>query len=165
VDNGCDHRGATDRRRSAAQGGRVVNNSSSSPCRRLTDPSLLRPRLVSALDRRLRAAAPRRLSGLRPAQGFVVQVHHHHRTLLVIGSVLTPTDRATLPHAQSIISRCCAQRQSWTSSVFTGRQHLSTLTALCYLCYADRPLPAFSTFVHDEAQTPLVRSVVDVFYK
>ena len=32
-------------------------------------------------------------------------------------------------------------------------------------CNTDRQLPAFSTHVHDEAQTPLVQFVVDVFYK
>jgi len=50
-------------------------------------------------------------------------------------------DRATMPHAQSTISRC-AQWQNWTSSVFTRRQHLSMLTALYYTV---RQLPAFSS--------------------
>jgi len=53
--------------------------------------------------------------------------------------MLTPMDRATLPHAQSAILRC-TQWQNWLSSIFTRRQYLSILTALCY---ADRQLPAF----------------------
>jgi len=53
VDNGGDHRGTTDRSRSATQGRHVVDNSSRSTCHRLADPRLLRPRRLSALDRRL----------------------------------------------------------------------------------------------------------------
>ena len=44
--------------------------------------------------------------------------------------------RATLLHAQSTISHC-TQWQSWRSSVFSRRQHLSILTAVWY---ADRQL-------------------------
>jgi len=33
------------------------------------------------------------------------------------------------------------------------------------LCNVDRQQPAFSVYVHGEAQTPLVRFVVDTFYK
>jgi len=33
------------------------------------------------------------------------------------------------------------------------------------LCYTDGHLPAFSISVHGKAQTPVVRFVVDMFYK
>ena len=56
-----------------------------------------------------------------------------------------------LPHARLTISRC-TQWQSWTSTVFTTRQHMLIFTAFCYTY---RQLPAFSTYVHGEAQTPL----------
>jgi len=73
VDNGGDHRGTTDRSRSATQGRHVVDNSSRSTCRRLPDPRLLRPRRLSALDRRLEATALR-LCDVRGARAVVLPV-------------------------------------------------------------------------------------------
>jgi len=62
VDNGGNHHGTTDRSRQATQSRLVVDNSSRSTCRRLADPHLLRPRRLSALDRRLEAVR-RQLGG------------------------------------------------------------------------------------------------------
>jgi len=71
-------------------------------------------------------------------------------------------DHATLPHAQTTISRG-TQWQTWMSSVFTRRHDFVDID--CTLLYTDQQLPVVSTYVHGEAQTSLVRFVVHMFYK
>ena len=71
MDNGGDHRGATDCRRPAAQGRYVVNNASCSTCDRPPDADLLRPRRVSSVDGRTES---RRLADVHQTRAFVVQV-------------------------------------------------------------------------------------------
>ena len=70
--------------------------------------------------------------------------------------LLTPMDRATLPHAESTISRC-------TPSVIT-RQQASRAIFQAH-CYTERQLSVISTYQHAEAQTLLGRFVVDILYK
>jgi len=88
-------------------------------------------------------------------------LHRRRQAFYVVKQVgccylLTPMDRATLPHAESSTSRC-------TPSVINRRQALRAIFKA--LCYADRHLSVISTHVHAEAQTPLDRFVDSIFYK
>ena len=46
--------------------------------------------------------------------------------------------------------------------IYEATLYLPIMIALCYI---DRQLSVFSTYVHGEAQTALVRFVVDILYK
>ena len=102
MDDGGDHRGASDCGSPATQGGHVVNNGSCSPCHRPADADLLRPRCVPSVDDRLgivqwRAAVYRhpgeavdvrvvadrrgRLDDARPAVLPPGTVHDRHHSL------------------------------------------------------------------------------------
>ena len=75
------------------------------------------------------------------------------------GYLLTSMDRATLPRTLSTILRCV---QSWMLMWSPGNERRQILNAFCY---TDRQLQVVSTYVNGEAQAPLVRFVVDIFYK
>ena len=68
--------------------------------------------------------------------------------------LLTPMDRATLPHAKSPMLPA-RQVKSPGSNAAIFKAH----------CYTDRQLSVISTCIHGKAQTPLGRFVVDVTYK
>ena len=72
MDNGGDHRGATDCRRPAAQGRHAVNDASCSARDRPPDAELLHPCRVSAVDGRL--GTVQRHADVRETRTFVVQV-------------------------------------------------------------------------------------------
>ena len=59
--------------------------------------------------------------------------------------LLMPMDRATLPHAKSML--CC------TPSIIT-RQQAQRSTSKAH-CYTDCHLSVISTYIHGNAQTPL----------
>ena len=99
------------------------------------------------------------LAGWDTIVNIPARIAINHKTTTTTRSIsLTSIDCATLPHAQSTLSRC----MHWKPAVITRQQASldieSTLlhrpTAVCFV----------STYVHGEAQTPLVRFVVYIVY-
>ena len=64
--------------------------------------------------------------------------------------------------ASCLIDHCTARNDGAGRRVYSPGDSICRLTALCY---TDRQLQDISTYTHGEAQTPLVRFVVDMFYQ
>ena len=122
MDNGSDHRGATDRRRSTTQSRYTVDNSSSQVGRHVADDVVSRRRRVSTVDDRLRRT-------LRHSDVYGSQTQSSYKSwLFAVVLVLT----LTLPC--SILVVCTV-----VIIFFLARsQHFRTTVSRTLVCYVGR---------------------------
>ena len=79
------------------------------------------------------------------------QLSRHVGIRCITSILLTPMDRATLLHVKSTMLHCPPRQ--------TGNERRSIAN-----CYADREMSVITTYLNDNAHTPLNRSVAGIPY-